>query len=46
MWEKLRHWSGNFYRATPEYDDLRRIAAAKKLPLKVVHDQVMRDLGK
>jgi len=31
-------------RATPEYDDLKRIAAAKKLPLKVVHDQVMRDL--
>ena len=33
-------------RASPEYDDLKRIAAARKLPLKVVHDQVMLDLGK
>jgi hypothetical protein len=33
-------------RASPEYDDLRRIAAARKLPLKVVHDAVMRALGK
>jgi len=33
-------------RASPEYDHLKRIAAAKNLPLKVVHDQVMRDLGK
>ena len=32
-------------RATPEYDDLRRIAAAKKLPIKLIHDEVMRLLG-
>lgn len=33
-------------RATLEYDDLKRIADAKKLPLKWVHDEVMRRLGK
>jgi pyridinium-3,5-bisthiocarboxylic acid mononucleotide nickel chelatase len=33
-------------RAAPEYDDLKRIAAAKKLPLKTVHDEVMRNLKK
>jgi len=29
-------------RAMPEYDDLRRIAAAKKIPLKVLYDEVLR----
>jgi len=29
-------------RATPEYDDLKRIAAAKKIPLKFLHDEVLR----
>jgi uncharacterized protein (TIGR00299 family) protein len=29
-------------RATPEYEDLRRIAAAKKVPLKLLYDEVMR----
>ncbi|HEY4611550.1 MAG TPA: LarC family nickel insertion protein, partial [Bacteroidota bacterium] len=29
-------------RATPEYEDLRRIAAAKKIPLKVLYDEVVR----
>ncbi len=29
-------------RATPEYDDLRRIAAAKKIPLKILYDEVLR----
>jgi uncharacterized protein (TIGR00299 family) protein len=29
-------------RAAPEYEDLRRIAAAKKIPLKVLHDEVLR----
>jgi uncharacterized protein (DUF111 family) len=29
-------------RSTPEYDDLRRIAAAKKLPIKQLYDEVMR----
>ncbi len=33
-------------RATPEYDDLKRIAAAKKIPLRAVYDQVACDLGK
>jgi uncharacterized protein (TIGR00299 family) protein len=28
-------------RASPEYDDLKRIAAAKKVPLKAVHDDAM-----
>lgn len=29
-------------RATPEYEDLRRIARAKRLPLKVIYDEVLR----
>jgi uncharacterized protein (TIGR00299 family) protein len=29
-------------RATPEYEDLKRIAAAKKIPLKVLYDEVLR----
>jgi uncharacterized protein (TIGR00299 family) protein len=29
-------------RATPEYEDLRRIAAVKKVPLKVLYDEVLR----
>ncbi|MSP37578.1 MAG: nickel pincer cofactor biosynthesis protein LarC [Deltaproteobacteria bacterium] len=33
-------------RATPEYDDLKRIAAAKHLPLKTIHDEVMRQFKK
>jgi uncharacterized protein (DUF111 family) len=32
-------------RATPEYDDLKRIAAANKLPIKQLHDEVMRIVG-
>jgi uncharacterized protein (TIGR00299 family) protein len=31
-------------RATPEYDDLKRIAGAKKLPLKVIYDEVLGNL--
>ncbi|HSQ13506.1 MAG TPA: nickel pincer cofactor biosynthesis protein LarC [Candidatus Deferrimicrobium sp.] len=31
-------------RATPEYDDLKRIAAAKRISLKKIHDEVMRQL--
>lgn len=31
-------------RATPEYDDLKRIAAAKRISLKTIHDEVMRQL--
>jgi uncharacterized protein (TIGR00299 family) protein len=33
-------------RAAPEYDDLKRIATAKNLPLKIIHDEVMRKLKK
>jgi uncharacterized protein (TIGR00299 family) protein len=33
-------------RATPEYDVLKRIATAKNIPLRVVHDEVMRNLKK
>lgn len=29
-------------RATPEYEDLRRIAEAKKIPLKLLYDEVLR----
>jgi pyridinium-3,5-bisthiocarboxylic acid mononucleotide nickel chelatase len=32
-------------RTTPEYDDLKRIAAANKLPIKQLHDEVMRIVG-
>jgi uncharacterized protein (TIGR00299 family) protein len=31
-------------RATPEYDDLKRIAMAKRTTLKAIHDEVMRSL--
>jgi uncharacterized protein (TIGR00299 family) protein len=33
---------GGTRRITPEYDDLKRIAAAKKVPLKVLYDEVVR----
>ncbi|HLN86541.1 MAG TPA: nickel insertion protein, partial [Candidatus Limnocylindrales bacterium] len=33
-------------RAAPEYEDLKRIARAQQLPLKVLHDEVMRNLKK
>jgi len=33
-------------RATPEYDDLKRIAAAKNVTLKTIHDEAMRNLKK
>ena len=32
--------------ATPEYDDLKRIASARKIPLKLIHDEVMRNFTK
>jgi uncharacterized protein (TIGR00299 family) protein len=31
-------------RATPEYDDLKRLAMAKHVPIKTIHDDVMRQL--
>ena len=33
-------------RAAPEYDDLKRLATARKVPLKTIHDEVMRYLKK
>jgi uncharacterized protein (TIGR00299 family) protein len=33
-------------RATPEYDDLKRIAAAKAMPIKLIHDEILRVVGK
>jgi len=33
-------------RATPEYDDLKRVAAAKNIPLKFLHDEVLRGFKK
>jgi len=33
-------------RATPEYEDLRRIAQAKKIPLKLLYDEVVRSFKK
>lgn len=33
-------------RTTPEYDELKRIAAARKLPLRLVYDEVLRRVGK
>lgn len=33
-------------RAAPEYDDLKRIAAAQKLPIRTIQDEVMRILGR
>jgi uncharacterized protein (TIGR00299 family) protein len=33
-------------RATPEYDDLKRIASAKKIPLQQIHNEVMRNFLK
>src|ERR1051325_11428365 len=32
--------------ASPEYDDLKRIASAKKIPLKILYDEVMKVLAK
>jgi uncharacterized protein (DUF111 family) len=29
-------------RATPEYDDLKRLATAKRIPLNIVHAEVMK----
>jgi uncharacterized protein (TIGR00299 family) protein len=33
-------------RAAPEYDDLKRIAAAKKTPIKLIYDEVLRVVGR
>jgi hypothetical protein len=33
-------------RAAPEYDDLKRIASARKIPLNLIHDEVLKRYGK
>ena len=33
-------------RITPEYDDLKRIAAANNIPLKALHDEIIRSFEK
>jgi hypothetical protein len=33
-------------RTMPEYDDIKRIATAKKVPIKLIHDEVMRIAGR
>jgi uncharacterized protein (DUF111 family) len=33
-------------RAAPEYDDLKRIALTRKIPLKLIHDEVLKRYGK
>ncbi len=33
-------------RVTPEYDELKRIASAKKIPIKLIYDEVLRSVGK
>ena len=37
---------GGTKRATPEYEDLRRLAATKKIPLKILYDEVLRNFTK
>jgi uncharacterized protein (DUF111 family) len=32
-------------RAMPEYDDIKRLAAAKKVPIKLIYDEAMRIAG-
>ena len=32
-------------RTTPEYDELKRIARAKKLPIKLIYDEILRSAG-
>jgi uncharacterized protein (DUF111 family) len=39
---KIVEQSDGRKRAAPEYDDLKRIAAAKKIPLKQLHDEILR----
>ncbi|HEX2229383.1 MAG TPA: nickel pincer cofactor biosynthesis protein LarC [Candidatus Binatia bacterium] len=37
---------GGVRRIVPEYDDLKRIAAAKKIPLKLLYDEIARSIEK
>jgi len=43
---KIIEESDGTKRATPEYDDLKRIAAAKKIPLRLIHEEVMKNFTK
>jgi len=43
---KIIEESDRTKRATPEYDDLKRIAAAKKIPLRLIHEEVMKNFTK
>jgi uncharacterized protein (DUF111 family) len=37
---------GGTRRLTPEYDDLKRIATAKKIPLRLLYDEIVRSITK
>ena len=39
---KVAEEPGGRKRATPEYDEARKVAASKKVPLKAVYDEVAR----
>lgn len=43
---KLVEGPGGEKRASPEYDDLKRLAQAKKIPLKVLYEEAVRNLKK
>jgi len=43
---KIIEESDGTKRTTPEYDDLKRIAAAKKIPLRLIHEEVMKNFTK
>lgn len=43
---KIIEEPGGEKRAAPEYDDVKRVAAAKKIPLKVLYDEVLRSLNR
>jgi uncharacterized protein (TIGR00299 family) protein len=42
---KIAEEPGGTKRVAPEYDDLKRIASAKKIPLKLLYDEVVRSIN-
>jgi pyridinium-3,5-bisthiocarboxylic acid mononucleotide nickel chelatase len=42
---KVVEQPGGGRRAAPEYDDVKRIAARKKIPLKAVYDEALRNFS-
>jgi uncharacterized protein (DUF111 family) len=46
VWVKVVVQPDGAKRVMPEYDDLKRIALSKRLPLKLIHDEVIRVLRK